>query len=87
MLYQDPFITAIFAGNDPFLTKKKLHSKQKKIHYSAKICDILIKQKVSESWAWSILTPFLCKLGPKIAILEVLPIFFRTIVTNFINAN
>ena len=44
MLYYDTFITAILAGNDPFLTKKS-HSKQKKIHYSAKIYDILIKKK------------------------------------------
>ena len=42
MLYYDTFITAILAGNDPFLTKTS-HSKQKKIHYSAKIYDILIK--------------------------------------------
>ena len=44
MLYHDPFITAILAGNDPFLTKTS-HSKQKNIHYSAKIYDILLKKK------------------------------------------
>ena len=42
MLYYDKFITAILAGNDPFLTKTS-QSKQKKIHYSAKIYDILTK--------------------------------------------
>ena len=36
VLYYDTFITAILAGNYPFLTKTS-HSKQKKIHYSAKI--------------------------------------------------
>ena len=49
-LYYDTFITAILAGNDPFFTKAS-HSKQKKIHYSAIIYDILIKQKVAESRA------------------------------------
>ena len=53
-----------------------------------KTYDILIKQKVLESydlllsflqkkkknlfWVWPILTPFMCKLDPKMAILEVL---------------
>ena len=36
ILYYDTFITAILAGNYPFLTKTS-HSKQKKIHYSAEI--------------------------------------------------
>ena len=42
MLYYDTFITAILARNNPFSAKPS-HSKQKKIHYSAKIYDILIK--------------------------------------------
>ena len=62
----------------PFLAKNH-HTK-----YSAKSYDILIKWKVFESlwsgfvisvkkicflfWAWSIVTSFLCKLGPKMVI-------------------
>ena len=42
VLYHDPFIAVVFAGNDPSL-KKKHRTKQKKIHNSAKTYDILIK--------------------------------------------
>ena len=86
MLYYDTNITAVLAGINPFLTKTS-HSKQKKIHYSTKRYDILIKPKVSEGWAWSILTPFLCKLGPKIAILQGFTNFFQNYRNKFINTN
>ena len=70
------------AGNGPF-QQKTITTKQKNIHNSIKTYDILIKEKVLESfydlllsflkkkclfWVWPVITFFLHKLSPKIAL-------------------
>ena len=92
--------SAVLAGNDTFLTKNT--QDRKKIHNSVKTYDILIKQKVSESW-WSALSisdkkklfsilgvapndPFFVQIGPK---KQIPPTFFQNywIATQVININ
>ena len=78
--------TIVLAGNDPFSTKnitqnrKRFITQPKPIKY--KDDDLLllfIPKNCFSVWVWPMLTPFLRKLGPKIAIFRgFISFFFRT---------
>ena len=85
MLYYDTFITAILAENYLFLTKTS-HSKQKKIHYSAKIY-IWHFDRIKSFWKLGMIyiDPIFVQVGPKNGnIRGFYQIFFRTIATNLL---